>query len=63
MFAGPTDVAYVARDSSFTVTATGRAGRVALCGARAAAPQEPAFRHIAVEDVPVELRGAGTRQP
>ncbi len=60
VFAGPTDVAYVARDSSFTVTATGGPARVAVCGARAAAPQEPAFRHIAVEDVPVELRGAGT---
>ncbi len=60
VFAGPTDVAYVARDSSFTVTAAGGPARVAVCGARAAAPQEPAFRHVAVEDVPVELRGAGT---
>ena len=60
VFAGPTDVAYVARDSSFTVTAAGGPARVAVCGARAAAPQEPAFRHVAVDDVPVELRGAGT---
>lgn len=60
VFAGPTDVAYVARDSSFTVTASGGPARVAVCGALAGAPQEPAFRHVAVEDVPVELRGAGT---
>jgi 5-deoxy-glucuronate isomerase len=60
VFAGPTDVAYVARDSSFTVTASGGSARVAVCGARASAPKEPAFRHVAVDDVPVELRGAGS---
>jgi 5-deoxy-glucuronate isomerase len=60
VFAGPTDVAYVARGSSFTVTASGGQARVAVCGALATTPQEAAFRHVAVEDVPVELRGAGT---
>ena len=60
VFAGPTDVAYVARDRSSTVPAPGGPARGAVGGARAAPPQEPAFRHIAVEDVPVELRGAGT---
>ena len=45
VFAGPTDVAYVARDSSITVTATGGPARVAVCGARAAARKKPTFRH------------------
>ncbi len=59
VFAGPTDVAYVARDTALTVTATGGPARVAVCGAKAAAPHTPAFRHVEAGEVPVELRGAG----
>lgn len=60
VFAGPTDVAYVARDTALTVTATGGPARVAVCGAQAAAPHTPSFRHVEAAEVPVELRGAGT---
>ena len=60
VFAGPTDVAYVSRDTALTVTATGGPARVAVCGAQAAAPHTPPFRHVEAADVPVELRGAGT---
>jgi 5-deoxy-glucuronate isomerase len=59
VFAGPTDVAYVARDSGFTVTAAGGPARVALCLAKATARHTPAVRHVAAAEVPVELRGAG----
>ncbi|TQJ48809.1 5-deoxy-glucuronate isomerase [Phycicoccus sp. SLBN-51] len=60
VFAGPTDIAYVARDTALTVTATGGPARVAVCGAQAAAPHTPSFRHVEAAEVPVELRGAGT---
>ncbi|SES27905.1 5-deoxyglucuronate isomerase [Pedococcus cremeus] len=60
VFAGPTDVAYVTRDTALTVTATGGPARVAVCGAQAAAPHTPSFRHVEAAEVPVELRGAGT---
>jgi 5-deoxy-glucuronate isomerase len=59
VFDGPTDVAYVARDGAFTVSATGGRARVAVCGARAESAQQPPFRHVQVGEVPVELRGAG----
>ena len=59
VFAGPTDVAYVARDTALTVTATGGPARVAVCGAKAAARHTPSFRHVEAGEVPVELRGAG----
>lgn len=59
VFAGPTDVAYVARDCSLTVTAVGGPARVAVCAAKARARRAPAFRHVAAAEVPVELRGAG----
>ena len=59
VFAGPTDVAYVARDRGFTVVAHDGPARVAVCAARAAAPQDPGFRHLPAAEVPVELRGAG----
>jgi len=60
VFAGPTDVAYVARDTALRVTATGGPARVAVCGAKAAAAHAPAFRHVEAGEVPVELRGAGS---
>jgi 5-deoxy-glucuronate isomerase len=60
VFAGPTDVAYVARDAALRVTAEGGPARVAVCAARAGSrPPEP-LRHVAAVEVPVELRGAGT---
>ena len=61
VFAGPTDVAFVPRDSDLVLEAT-EPCRVAL--AVAVVPDQPlgrvpAFRHLAAADVPVELRGAG----
>ena len=56
MFAGPTDVAYLGRDSE-VVLASADGGRVALCGART--PKSLPARRLAAADVPVELRGAG----
>lgn len=56
VFDGPTDFAYVGRDSSF-VLATDSGARVALCGARAV--RKLPFRYGPATDVPVELRGAG----
>jgi 5-deoxy-glucuronate isomerase len=61
VFAGPTDVAYVPRESHLTLAAGERPAKVALCGAKAAKRAEPMpFRHVTAADVPVELRGAGT---
>lgn len=59
VFAGPTDVAYAARDTSITVTAVGGPARVAFAGAKAATRQKPCFRHVRKDEVQVELRGAG----
>ncbi len=61
VFAGPTDLVYVPRDSSFTVTSTS-GGRIALPLGRARTAY-PA-RYLPAAEVPVELRGAGaaTRQ-
>lgn len=55
VFDGPTDFAYIGRDSAYTVTG---AGRVALGGAvaRRALP----FRYVPAAGVAVELRGAGS---
>ena len=60
VFAGPTDVAYLPPGSETTLTAKGRA-RVAVAVARTTAGgQAPGFRHVAADEVPVELRGAGS---
>ncbi|MFX0577933.1 5-deoxy-glucuronate isomerase [Nocardia nepalensis] len=56
VFDGPTDFAYIGRDSCYTVTSTG-GGRFALGGARA--QRQLPFRYIPAADVAVELRGAG----
>jgi 5-deoxy-glucuronate isomerase len=61
VFAGPTDVAYVPRDSDLVLEAE-QPCRVAL--AVAVVPPEPLgpvrrFRHLPGDQVPVELRGAG----
>ena len=59
VFAGPTDVAYVPAGSSVTISALGPA-RVAVAFAVAGkSAQSRTFRHVAVGEVPVELRGAG----
>jgi 5-deoxy-glucuronate isomerase len=59
VFSGPTDVAYVTRDTALTVTAHGGPARVAVCAALATARHTPAVRHVESTEVPVELRGAG----
>jgi len=56
VFAGPTDVLYVGRDSSFEVSAP-QGGRVALCFAPATSSVP--VSHLRKADVPVEMRGAG----
>ncbi|UAL28990.1 5-deoxy-glucuronate isomerase [Nocardioides rotundus] len=60
VFAGPTDVAFVPAGWSLRLTGAGEGSRVALCAA--AVPGGAAsypFRHVRVDEVPVELRGAG----
>jgi 5-deoxy-glucuronate isomerase len=59
VFAGPTDVAYVARDLDVVMEAHEGPARVAVCGAKAAQRHTPSVVRIEREDVPVELRGAG----
>jgi 5-deoxy-glucuronate isomerase len=61
VFAGPTDVAFVPRDSDLVLEAA-EPCRVAL--AVAVVPEKPlgrvpSFQHLAAAEVPVELRGAG----
>jgi 5-deoxy-glucuronate isomerase len=57
VFAGPTDVAYVPRDTELRLTSAA-GGRFALCTARAR--RRLPFRHLGVADTRVELRGAGS---
>jgi len=57
VFDGPTDFAYVGRDNDYRVASLGGA-RVALCGARAR--RQLPFRYVGTDDVPIELRGAGS---
>ncbi|MDE3065245.1 MAG: 5-deoxy-glucuronate isomerase [Acidobacteriota bacterium] len=57
VFERVTDFAYVPRDSSATIHSD-EGGRFALPGARAENALAP--RHARAEDVPVELRGAGS---
>ncbi|WP_411284550.1 5-deoxy-glucuronate isomerase [Lapillicoccus sp.] len=62
VFAGPTDLAYVPRGSRLTLSATADA-RVALAVAflpEIVTPAGAPFRHVSADEVPVELRGAGT---
>lgn len=56
VFSGPSDLVYVPRDSTFTLTSTG-GGRYALPFAKAATAFPAAY--VAAADVPVEMRGAG----
>jgi 5-deoxy-glucuronate isomerase len=61
VFAGRTDVAYVPAGSSLTVTGTATQSRIAICGARVRGQRAATkFRHVAADEVPVELRGAGS---
>ena len=62
VFSGPTDTAYIPPSTHLMVRATGSGpGRVALCGAVATRREAPLpARHLPAEEVPVELRGAGT---
>ncbi|HKS97945.1 MAG TPA: 5-deoxy-glucuronate isomerase [Rugosimonospora sp.] len=57
VFAGPSDCAYVPRDSALALS-TVEGGRFALCTARAR--RRLPFRYLPVAEVPVELRGAGS---
>ena len=57
VFSAVTDFAYAPRDATVTVTSE-QGGRFALPGA--AAREKLAPRYCAAEDVPVELRGAGS---
>jgi 5-deoxy-glucuronate isomerase len=56
VFAGPTDVVYIPRDSRVEVT-SGAGGRLALPSARAR--RHFPLQHLAPADVPTEVRGAG----
>lgn len=56
VFSGPTDVAYIPRRSTFTVTAQVE-GQVALCFAKAKA--DVPYSVVRAADIPTELRGAG----
>jgi 5-deoxy-glucuronate isomerase len=56
VFAGPTDLAYVPRGTTFAVVSHGGA-RIAFPNAKAA--NDYPFRRIGVEQVETELRGAG----
>jgi len=56
VFSGPTDVAYVGRDSDVALTSAD-GGRFALCAARTS--QTRPARRLPAADVPIELRGAG----
>jgi 5-deoxy-glucuronate isomerase len=61
VFAGATDVAYAPAGSTVTVTGSADGSRIAVCAARVGGEGSPAkFRHIAADEVPVELRGAGS---
>ncbi len=59
VFAGPTDVAYVPAGSSLGLSAD-RPARIAVCSALVGSkPSTATFRHVRVDEVPVETRGAG----
>jgi 5-deoxy-glucuronate isomerase len=54
VFAGPTDCAYVPRETNYLFEVSGRAAVVS-----ARATNRRPFRHVTLDAVPVELRGAG----
>jgi 5-deoxy-glucuronate isomerase len=60
VFAGTTDVAYVPAGSALTVTGTATGSRIAVCSARTTGDRGLPFRHVTADQVPLELRGAGS---
>ena len=60
VFAGRTDVVYAPAGSRLTLTGSGAESRIAVCAARVRRRGATKFRYIAADEVPVELRGAGT---
>jgi 5-deoxy-glucuronate isomerase len=60
VFEGRTDVVYVPAGSRLTLTGTAAESRIAVCAARVTRPGATEFRHVAADEVPVELRGAGS---
>jgi 5-deoxy-glucuronate isomerase len=56
VFAGPSDVVYVPRDSAMTIHSTA-GGRFAIASSVCETRRDPAY--LPAADVPVELRGAG----
>lgn len=59
VFSGSTDVAYVPAGSSLTVTGVGDARVAVLYAVTESGEARFPFRHVAADEVPVELRGAG----
>jgi 5-deoxy-glucuronate isomerase len=59
VFAGPTDVVYLPRESRTTITARGDARLALALAAVGEGGESRPFRYVRVEEVPVELRGAG----
>ncbi len=60
VFAGPTDVAYAPAASALRLTGVGESSRIAVCAARVpSGVGTMKARHVGVDEVPVELRGAG----
>ena len=61
VFSGSTDVAYVPAGSRLEVSGTAAGSRIAICAARVRERgAATAFRHVLADEVPVELRGAGS---
>jgi 5-deoxy-glucuronate isomerase len=60
VFASRTDVVYAPAGSRLTVTGTAAESRIAVCAARVTGQGTAEFRHVAADEVPVELRGAGS---
>jgi 5-deoxy-glucuronate isomerase len=60
VFAGRTDVVYVPAGSSVTLTGSAAGSRIAVCAARVKGHGSTKFRYVAADEVPVELRGAGS---
>jgi 5-deoxy-glucuronate isomerase len=60
VFAGRTDVAYAPAGSRLSLTGSGAESRIAVCAARVRGQGSTKFRYVAADEVPVELRGAGS---
>ena len=60
VFSGGTDVAFAPAGSRLELTGTAPTSRIAVCAARVPEAGGARFRHVRADEVPVELRGAGT---